>query len=463
MDARLRFSRFSHFWEKDGVVAIFHSLNRQTLFVTPELLSRIKKFLSSGFQDVSKMPAIIVHTIKKLKESEILVPVNEKENRKIEKLQKMILSHPCIDTLYLILTDNCNFGCTYCFFEGSYSSQETRRDTMLTMTAVSAIQKFASYLEKGYTFSKFLPQKPSIIFYGGEPLLNLKVFYSAVKEINRLKKSKRLLAKVAISINTNGSLVTSEFANFCARQGIEVDVSLDGYKTVNDKCRIWKKSCKGTFSDTMKGISILKKANAKVCLSCTISEANVDELPKVFEWFFDELGIDQLGFNPLLDSYGYHAQHPKYSIKAARAMIDCFEIARRRGIHEDRIMRKVRAFINGEIYDRDCCGCGRQVVVRPDGKFGVCHGYSGTEEFFVQPDDKFDPYTHLFWQEWSKRSPLNMPQCYNCEALTICGGGCPHNAHLRKGSIWETDEVFCVHAKETIRWLVWDLYKQTQK
>ncbi len=40
-------------------------------------------------------------------------------------------------------------------------------------------------------------------------------------------------------------------------------------------------------------------------------------------------------------------------------------------------------------------------------------------------------------KEWSKRSPLNMPMCYACEALTlpICGGGCSHNADLNKGSI----------------------------
>jgi len=462
MDNNLKFSRFAHFWEKNGIVAVFHALNRQVLFFSPKLLLRIKKFLSTNSCNASKEPAVIVQSIKELKNSRILVSINEREEREIEKLQKMILSRPCIDTLYLILTDKCNFDCTYCFFEGAYGSPETRSDTMSNLTAISAIQRFASYLNMAYDFPDFHPQDPSIIFYGGEPLLNLKVFYSAVKEINRLKKYKRLPLNLSVSINTNGSLITPEIALFCVNNKIEVDVSLDGYESVNDKCRVWKKSNNGTFSAIMRGISILQKLGAKTCISCTISEANVNELPMVLEWFLDELGIDQVGFNPLLDSHKYQVQDSEYSVKVAQAMIDCFKIARKRGIHEHRIMRKVEAFVNGQLHDRDCSGCGRQIVVRPDGKFGVCHAFSGTKEFFVEPDNKFNPYTHPFWQEWSNRSPLNMPQCYACEALTICGGGCPHNAYLKTGSIWEIDKSFCAHAKGTIKWLIWDLYAQTQ-
>ncbi|MFH0856760.1 MAG: SPASM domain-containing protein, partial [bacterium] len=89
--------------------------------------------------------------------------------------------------------------------------------------------------------------------------------------------------------------------------------------------------------------------------------------------------------------------------------------------------------------------------------------YSGTGKFFIDPDDGFNPYEHPFWTEWSKRSPFNMSQCKYCEALTICGGGCPHNADLNNGSIWEVDASFCIHAKETLQWLIWDLYEKTIK
>lgn len=179
------------------------------------------------------------------------------------------------------------------------------------------------------------------------------------------------------------------------------------------------------------------------------------------ELFYD-VGVRNVGFNPLLNSCQYTVKNSAYSQKVASALIECFKIARERGIYEARMMRKVRAFVEGHIYDRDCCGCGKQIVVLPDGKIGVCHAYSGTEQFFVEPDADFDPYKHQFWKEWSQRSPFNMSQCRDCEALTICGGGCPHNADINKGSIWELDEHFCVHAKETLNWLIWDLYENSK-
>ena len=45
-------------------------------------------------------------------------------------------------------------------------------------------------------------------------------------------------------------------------------------------------------------------------------------------------------------------------------------------------------------------------------------------------------------------------------ALGICGGGCPFQAEITTGSIWGLDERFCVHAKMTLEWLIWDLYSQ---
>jgi len=55
-----------------------------------------------------------------------------------------------------------------------------------------------------------------------------------------------------------------------------------------------------------------------------------------------------------------------------------------------------------------------------------------------------------------------MPECQGCFALGICGGGCPYQSELETGSIWGLDKRFCIHAKMTLEWLVWDLYKQTQ-
>ncbi|MCX6808157.1 MAG: SPASM domain-containing protein [Candidatus Berkelbacteria bacterium] len=453
----LKFSKFVHFFEKDEAVAIFHALTRKVVFVCKTDLTRIAEALSSDNTDDDTVAAI-----EYLLQSGLIVTAEADESAELAKLQSKILQRPSIDTLYLLLTDNCNFACNYCFFKGSYCDPNEKLSDMTNEIAISSLRQFAKHLKKASEYPDFKPSEPSVVFYGGEPFLNTEVFFAAVEEIAAMKKSGLLPNDLAININTNASLIDDEIAAFCAKHEIEVDVSLDGYKSVNDACRVWRGNGKGTFDDIIRGIDILRVARTKTCISCTVSETNVDELPAIFNWFLDGVGISNVGFNPLLNSHQYKIDDPDYPQKVATAMIKCFEIARERGIYEARMMRKVRSFVDDTIYDRDCCGCGKQMVVLPSGNIGVCHAYSGTGQYFIKSDEEFDPYQHQFWKEWSQRSPLNMPQCHGCEALTICGGGCPHNADINKGSIWELDEHFCLHAKETLRWLIWDLYEKTK-
>ncbi|MEI6420198.1 MAG: SPASM domain-containing protein [bacterium] len=455
MKNELKFSKFVHFFEHKNTTAVFHALSRELVFFEKEELYELKQNLLEQTLSFTKTDGV-----KLLTEKGLLISVDDDESDNLRVLQESILQHPSVDTLYLLLTDNCNFGCKYCFFEGSYAERKQHTKNMTKEMALTSIRLFAKHLSKACSYKDFTPYEASVVFYGGEPLINMDVFIAAVEEVARLKKTGELPDFVSININTNGSLINKGFAMFCKKHDIEVDVSLDGYKAVNDSGRVWAGSNRGTFDDIMRGISILKETGAKTCISCTVTEANVDVLPKIFNWFLDEVGISNIGFNPILNSCQYKVTDSNYSKRVTQAMIKCFEIARNRGMHEARIMRKVNVFVDGTIYDRDCCGCGKQIVILPNGRIGVCHAYSGTGDYFITPDSDFDPHTHKNWQEWSTRSPINMPQCYNCEAITICGGGCPHNAHMNKGSIWELDDQFCIHAKDTLNWLIWDLYSK---
>ena len=78
-------------------------------------------------------------------------------------------------------------------------------------------------------------------------------------------------------------------------------------------------------------------------------------------------------------------------------------------------------------------------------------------------DAKHDPLKDSIFIEWSQRSPLNMVQCYRCQALATCGGGCPRNADHINGSIWEVDSAFCHFAKKAQEWMIWKKYEVEQR
>jgi len=128
-------------------------------------------------------------------------------------------------------------------------------------------------------------------------------------------------------------------------------------------------------------------------------------------------------------------------------------------------MRKVNSFSSQKIHPYDCAASGsRQIVIAPDGQVGICHGYIGSRKHFVGTvfDNDLIVEDTLTYKDWKKRSPITMKQCQSCVALGTCGGGCPCDAEISKGSIWELDERFCVHAKMTIDWIIKDLWSRVK-
>ena len=108
----------------------------------------------------------------------------------------------------------------------------------------------------------------------------------------------------------------------------------------------------------------------------------------------------------------------------------------------------------------DCGVVGHQLVVAPDGRIGVCQDFIKPRTYFsrsVYDNDHHDLIDDLF-ADWRDRSPFFMPQCMDCPALGICGGGCPASAELKTGSRYNRDERACYHSKQILEWLVWGAY-----
>jgi uncharacterized protein len=459
----LRFSRFAHLLEKDGVGAFWHSLKLELVFVKEPLMTLIQEFRYGATAD--KILSQVRERDKKrdleqliptLTQVEILVPIHHDEMAVLKETQEFNL-RVSIGILYLLLTDACNFRCKYCFIENALPS--SHKFSMMTQeTAKAALDFFVKCLKKNP--QKDQSKEKTIIFYGGEPLTNREVFRFALEYIRTLQEEEKLPRALKIALITNGSLIDEEISELIAKHEVRPSISIDGPPEIHDQLRKNIQG-EGTFHQALRGYKMLQQKKVPVSISCTIGPHNLDSLERVFRWFVEHLGVQSMGFNLLLEAPGVKADL-EYAKKANNKLIQCYKMARKYGIYEDRIMRKVRSFVEKRPHFIDCGGCGRQLVVSPDGKVGPCQAYLSTKKYFVGDlGGKFNPFQDSTFIEWSKRSPLSMPQCLDCEALGICGGGCAYNAEMRDGSMWAADKLFCVHSKETLRWLIWDLYKNT--
>jgi uncharacterized protein len=459
----LRFSRFMHVVDLgNGISAFYNALNQAVVYASTEVGTAIKlQFtpftptdLALSMNLVDKKP--LMSLLRQLWGKKMLLEPDEDEMIDVETL-RTFLAKPDIAILYLLVTDACNIACDYCFFEGGIP-EGYKFSIMKEETAKNAVDLFAKVYAKDMLDEA--EDGPHIIFYGGEALMNWPVVESTLNYIAALIEQGVLPRNTQITINTNGILITEEIATVLIKHSVNIAVSLDGPACMHDKMRVDHQG-RGTFDRVMPKIEMLKSMGAKVGTCCTIDSHNIDQLEGVTDWMIHDLHMDSLGFNTLLESNARPISDPEiYGDKVAQKLVNCFLIARANGVYEDRFMRKVRSFVNGDFYFADCGGCGMQIAVSPDGEIGTCHGFCGTREYFVKPDENFDPRLHPYWQEWRQRSPINMEKCLGCIALANCGGGCPHNSAVKEGSIWEVDSVFCQHSINAVRFLIKDLYDQ---
>ncbi len=456
--ARLFFSKYSHKIEKDGVFAYIHALRMKPVYLNTEMESAVEvvrssadihKFLAS-ITDISRQVSVVA-ALNALIENKVLV--------KDPSVDKNVISHfrssvpkPYTQIAYFILTENCNFGCSYCFVKRDGEARPGSK-VMSQETALKGLDLFCRQISMDKT--RFEEEK-NIIFYGGEPLLNTKVLQFICSKVDEYKSAGKLPQSTHLSIITNGSLLTEKNIEILRKNNVAIGISLDGDECATDSCRAYVKGG-SVYKDVIKGIERCKARDVPFSLSVTLTEQSIKDFDATLEEL-KKIGCKALGFNILLTDENFQVSDG-YNEAAADCIIKGFEEFRKVGVYEDRMMRKLKSFAESRVYLFDCGAAGAgQIVIAPDGEVGVCHGFLGSREFFPANVDNidFDPSTDF--SEWGKRTPLNMPECDDCMALGICGGGCPLNALKNTGSLWGMDQRFCVHSKKTLEWLVWDLF-----
>jgi uncharacterized protein len=453
LNQKFKLSPFVKIFEgKNDEIAIFHNYLSKKIYGKKELRKFLIEIKKSGNGD-SKI-------LKELIKNDFVIPDYISDSKYKEYFLKEFRDKiydiiPDIRVMYIILTDRCNLSCKYCFIEKGALKDKSKYGDMNYETGKEGVDFFIDQIKNG--------GEKRIIFYGGEPLLNIDVLKKVIVYIRDCEKSEKFNGPVTIQIITNGVLINKEISAFLSENNVIVGVSIDGTKEINDQMRL-SETNEGTFDRSINGYKLLKEAGVDVGISCTIGNHNVDHLDKIVEYFFKELDVSSIGFNlPNLVKGQEDLIIPIEKI--TENMIKAYAVCRKYGISEDRLgQRRVSTFVEDAFWTNDCSGCGDQIVILPNGSIGPCHAFLGSAKYFdANIHKKEDLRKNSTWIEWKKRSPLFMEQCQDCSAISICGGGCPYMAHENHGSIWNLDERTCIFCNRILEWLIGELYKKSDK
>lgn len=351
--------------------------------------------------------------------------------------------HEYVNVMYLITSNCCNLACRYCFIENN----EKCNGSSLLMSkeiAMAAVRKFVDYIKKNKI------SDGTIIFYGGEPTIN----YNTIETVlEYLKDKSPNIKKVMVS---NGTLITKELALSLKKHNVELGLSIDGPKEINDLNRVFANSKDSVYDAVLKAVSTLKEYNVDFGLSITISQDVISNADSVLDWLAS-LNIKRIAYN-LLHYTSNDKSWEEYYENASNFLIKSHERLSPLKILDGRIFRKINSFSNSAVNFADCAAIGAsQITIKPNGDVCVCHSDAKTNENVIgnvlidRIDDMLKTSEVDFWQN---RGTVFYEECLHCEAFFICGAGCPMQSKSLFGDRKCIDKAFCIHSKKSMKWLL---------
>ena len=159
-----------------------------------------------------------------------------------------------IDALQVVykVAERCNINCTYCYY---FNMGEETPFARPKLASAQVTDGLGQWIAQGCDELRIPHAK--ISFHGGEPtLMGVKGFGDACR---RLRATIEPVARVSISIQTNGLTVDERWIEQFVEHAVGVGVSIDGPQTANDRYRLDYRG-RSTFSRTEDAIRRLVDA-----------------------------------------------------------------------------------------------------------------------------------------------------------------------------------------------------------
>lgn len=353
-----------------------------------------------------------------------------------------------IKSICLMVAQDCNLRCKYCFGDGGSYGQE--RAVMTPEVGKRAIDFLIE--------SCGLRKHCEVDFFGGEPLMNMKTV-KAVTEYAR-QREKETGKKFKLTMTTNGMLLNDENIKWLNDNDFSLVLSLDGRKEVNDAMRP-DAGGHGTYDRIVKN---LKKCIASrkggdwdyrgvyTYLRGTYTHNNMDFTKDVLS-MVDE-GFNILSVEPVVmkDSpLGFTEE----DLPRIREEYDRLTEAYMKRHREGRgfwFFHFNMDLSNGPCVAKRLSGCGaghEYVAVAENGDLYPCHQFVGREGYKL--GDIYEGITNTELPQYFRESHvLNKEKCRDCWARFFCSGGCHANADLFHGDIRKPYEVGCEIQKKRL-------------
>lgn len=203
-------------------------------------------------------------------------------------------------------TSLCNLNCRYCYVAD-------RRDARRMETSVLEAA-FAKILQSDHAVGRRI----EFLWHAGEPLTVGIDFYRTALELT--ERYRRPETTTLHAVQTNGVLVTPEWARFFKDNCFKVGVSIDGPAILHDRNRRdW--SGRGSLEKTLRGYRRLQEAGVNPAALAVVTQQTLDHADALFDFFIDNeicsfgLNVEEVENVHLETSFGSTNASPPASLR----------------------------------------------------------------------------------------------------------------------------------------------------
>lgn len=318
------------------------------------------------------------------------------------------------------VSEDCNLACEYCY----YSRVKGRPQSVRKPTHEVLRKLLADYLQTCGPVA-------SIAWQGGEPLLAGLPFFQQVVAWEAAYAAPGTI--ISNALQTNGTLLTPEWARFLAQYRFLVGVSIDGPREIHDLHRVAADG-HGSFDRVMRGIDHLRRARTEFNVLTVVGSHNVHRAAELFG-FYESEDFRWVQFIPQMAFMSQSTTAPgTYAITPADyAQFLCTSFDRWYNNGAPRI--SIRDFDNILLTyahrPSEMCTmrkeCPRNLVLESSGDIFPC-------DFFLDAPWKLgnvleDPLVGAFrspvYHRFQEMKPQLPQACRRCRWIAQCRGGCP--------------------------------------
>ena len=330
----------------------------------------------------------------------------------------------------------CNLGCHYCYYLDKADIYGGRQPRMTLET----LEK----LTREYIAANDVPEV-TFNWHGGEPLVMGLDFYRKAVELQKKYAGGKIIHN---TLQTNGTLITRESADFFKQHNFLIGISIDGPADIHDKFRK-DKGGQPTFDKVMRGLTLLKQAGVEFNTMSTINKASEGRGQEVYQ-FLKHIGSRYMQFMPvvehvrqsvIVDPYEKDAEIAPWSVSSqgfGRFMCEIFDYWVRNDVGQ--------YFVN--LFDATLAGycgvqpgtcayastCGGNTVVEHNGDVYPCDHFVYPKYLMGNINER--PLREMVISEEQYRFGLekrnNLPsRCFSCRYGHLCHGECPKHRFNR--------------------------------